>query len=135
MNALKTREKTKCQRCMDKIKAEAEKQIVENTLENEYKFFEEFEQTAGESIRLADFTLFFSALISEGITDKEVVKTIFDKVVMYSSVSDLFGKKITMEDMQKRLVDEYGIDFNRIEYHHEKLEDFKARYWKENPCT
>ncbi|MBR5298086.1 MAG: hypothetical protein IKU29_09525 [Parabacteroides sp.] len=135
MNAVKAMNKSKCQRCMEKMKEEAERQIVENTLENEYKFFEEFEQTAGESIRTADFTLFFSALISVGIEDKALIKDIFDKVVMYSSVSELFGKKLTMEDVQKQLTEEYGLDFRRIEYHHEKLEDFKARYWKENPCT
>ena len=120
MNALKTRNKTKCEKCLEKIKKEAEKQIIENTLENEYKYFEEFKQTSGENLREYDFTLFFAALFSEGM-DTEFCKRVFDKAVMYSSVSEMLGKKLTMEDFSSRLK-EMGLDFNRIEYHQETLE-------------
>lgn len=131
MNALKTRNKTKCEKCLEKIKKEAEKQIIENTLENEYKYFEEFKQTSGENLREYDFTLFFAALFSEGM-DTEFCKRVFDKAVMYSSVSEMLGKKLTMEDFSSRLK-EMGLDFNRIEYHQETLESYKKRYWEEYP--
>jgi hypothetical protein len=132
MNSLKALNKSRCERCREKMKKEAEHQIVENTLEAEYKYFQSFQENALESIRDIDFTLFFAALVSEGC-DKEYVNKIFDKVVMYSSVSELFGKKLTADATREILREEYGLDFNRIEYHCETLDDFKKRYFEENP--
>lgn len=131
MNALKTHKETKCKRCLDNLKKEFEKQVTDKTLEMEYNLFTEFRQTAGENIREYDFTLFFSALVSEGM-DEEFCKRIFEKVVMYSSTSEMFGKKLTSEEFKENLK-KMDIDLNRVEYHQEDIESFKKRYWDTFP--
>lgn len=132
MNAIKNYNKSRCEKCREKMEQEAARQITEQTLDNEYKYFQEFQKTSGESLRNVDFTLIFGAMVSECI-DKETIQRVFEKAVMFTQVSQMFGKKITMEEMLTTLQNEYGLDFDRIQYNCESLEDFKKRYWDEFP--
>ena len=146
MNALKIHNKTKCERCLEKIKKEAEKQIRENTLENEYKYATEIKDATIETITDGVSTVHYAAMANviecndPSIYDENgkidayrFVKAVFEKAVMYSSVSDMFGNKIDNQTLQKPLVEKYGLDFSRLEFHWESEDDYKSRYYKEFP--
>ena len=67
-------------------------------------------------------TAVLMAMIRKGRTP-EYIRKLFDELVMIYDTSNLFGKAIHMDDMMKKLEEDYGIDFSRINVH---LEDQKS---------
>lgn len=145
MNALKAMNKTKCEKCLERIKKEAERQIIENTLKNEYKYATEIKDATIETIVDGVSTVHYAAIANVAECDPTIydengkldvgrfITAVFEKAVMYSSISDMFGNKIDNQTLQKPLIEKYGLDFSRLEFHWESEDDYKSRYYKEFP--
>lgn len=136
MNVLKTRNKTKCEKCHENMMKEYEEAIklieieaINKSLDEEYNEREKVAESERECIFEQAFTLFFSALLSE-TSDEDLCTRVYNKTVLLSSMTHLFDKKLTSDDYNKTLA-KMGIDLSRIEYHHETCEEFKSRFWKE----
>ena len=129
MNALKTLNKTKCERCMEKMKKQAERQIAENTLRNEHAYFKEFQHSTGKRWRDMDFTVLLGAMIGEGLS-KRTIQRVFERAVTLTQITNVFGKELTMDDMMEKIQNDCDIDFDRIEYKCEPVEDYINRYFE-----
>lgn len=130
MNVLKARNKSKCDRCMERMKEEAERQVHQYRLEDQYDLHSFYVENIGTNERDHYLTMFLAAAVNVGIDD-DTVRKIFEAIVMYSAVGEMFGKKITSEDIERSIKEHFGFDFDRVEYHRESLEEMSKRFWIE----
>jgi hypothetical protein len=59
-----------------------------------------------------------TAMIRRGRT-KRYIKQLYDDMCLVFSTPDYFGKQINMTDIMHTLESEYGIDWKKLEVHHE----------------
>ena len=59
-----------------------------------------------------------TAMIRKGRT-KQYIKQLYDDMCVVFSTPDYFGKQINMTDIMHTLESEYGIDWQKLEVHHE----------------
>ena len=110
-----------CNECRKKVLKEAEKIYAEN----QYDILENAVDTAAEWA--AAITI--AVLGRQGKTHEEI-KAFFEDFCFVSSMSEVFGKQITMNDAIKQFEKEYNIDFDKIEVHLESKKQFVSRYLK-----
>ena len=113
--------RTDCSKCRKALLEEAERQYAEH-------YYEMFENTVDSAAAWAA-AISLSVLIRQNKSPDEI-KEFFKEFCFISSLSEVFGKEITVENVVKRLETEYDIDFNDIEVHVENKKQFMKRYYE-----
>lgn len=110
-----------CNECRKRVLKEAEKIYAEN----QYDILENAVDTAAEWA--AAITI---AVLGRQGKPPDEIKAFFEDFCFVSSMSEVFGKRITMNDAIKQYEKDYNIDFDKIEVHLESKKQFVSRYLK-----
>lgn len=110
-----------CQKCRKELLKQAETQYLEHS-------FEIFENTVDSATTFAICGVLM-CMYRRG-ESKEYIHDLFEELCMIFSVSEVFGKKITMEDMMAMFSKEYDIDWDKVEVNYEDKKAFMRRYRK-----
>lgn len=108
-----------CDKCRKKLLKEAENKYLEHA-------FEIFENTVDSATTFAICGVLM-AFYRRG-ESKEFIHDLYEELCMIFSVSEVFGKKITMEDMMAMFEKEYDIDWDKVEVNYEDKKAFMRRY-------
>lgn len=104
-----------CRKCREKLWFEIQYDVFSNCI---------------DSAAISAAVMSIGALSGMGFTDEQL-KEFFDRYVMISSMSQVFGKDVREEDVKKMYEERLGIDFNKIECHYETKANFMKRVKKE----
>lgn len=110
-----------CTECRKRVLKEAEKVYAEQ----QYDIMGLTVESAAEWAA----AIALSVLRRQNKTPEEI-KTFFEDFCFISSMPEIFGKQITMDDVIKKYEKEYEIDFNKIEVHMESKKRFVTKYMK-----
>lgn len=101
---------TNCVECRKAVYKEAETAYIKE----QYRFFKD------SAYSMACFAVcgVLTAMIRRGRT-KRYIKQLYDDMCVVFSTPNYFGKQINMTDIMHTLESEYGIDWKKLEVHHE----------------
>ena len=101
---------TDCIECRKQVYKEAETAYIKE----QYRFFRD------SAYSMACFAVcgVLTAMIRRGRT-KQYIKQLYDDMCIVFSTPEMFGKQISMTDIMHTLESEYGIDWHKLEVHHE----------------
>ena len=107
--------RTNCQECRKRIYKEAETEY----LKREYAFFHD----SAYSMAVYAICGVLATLVRRGRT-KQYIKQMYEDMCFFYDTPEMFGKEITMTDIMHRLTQEYDIDWNKLNVHIEKENEF-----------
>ena len=101
---------TNCVECRKAVYKEAETAYIKE----QYRFFKD------SAYSMACFAVcgVLTAMMRRGRM-KRYIKQLYDDMCVVFATPDYFGKQINMTDIMHTLESEYGIDWQKLEVHHE----------------
>ena len=106
-----------CQKCREQQFQEYQYDIFSNLI---------------DSAAVSTAAMAITVLERQGKSSEEI-KAFFEDYCFVSSMSEVFGKKITAADAIKKFEEKYDIDFNKIECHIVTKQQFMSQYRKDDP--
>ena len=101
---------TDCIECRKQVYKEAETAYIKE----QYRFFRD------SAYSMAVFAVcgVLTAMVRRGRT-KQYIQNLYKDMCLLFSTPEMFGKQISMTDIMHTLESEYGIDWKKLEVHHE----------------